>query len=86
MFGAIGDGVVDDSKSIQSALDWVSSSSYRKIIFSSDKKYRTSKTLYADFKNTYKGNIIQMDGPLYPDVSVSDALVITNSTYSEFSF
>lgn len=85
MFGATGDGISDDSEYIQLALDWISNDNYRKIIFLGNKKYRTTKTLTVDFKNIYKGNIIQMDGPIYPDDAVKDALIINNALYSEFN-
>lgn len=85
MFGAKGDGITDDSDQIQEALTWVSASNYRKLIFSSGKKYRTTKPLLVDFGGSILGSCIEMEGALYPDASVGDALTISNAIYSQFT-
>lgn len=84
MFGASGNGTDDDSDFIQEALDWLVASNHRKLIFSSGKKYRTTKPLLADFGGSIIGSCIEMLGALYPDPDVGDALTISNSTYSQF--
>ncbi|YP_010684622.1 tail protein [Escherichia phage ZCEC13] len=85
MFGAVGDGVTDDSSALQSALNWVCGASYRKLVFSSGKKYRHSVGLTATFgaSSTIFCHI-DMCGALYPDATVGDALTISEATYCFF--
>lgn len=85
MFGSKGDGITDDSLSLQSALDWVSKGPYRQLVFSSGKTYYHTKPLTASFNasNTV-GCEIYMIGSLYPSPSVGDALTISEATYCSF--
>lgn len=85
MFGTIGDGITDDSFSIQSALNWVTSGSYRKLIFSSNKIYYHTQPLIATFNTSNSvGCEITMIGSLFPAKNVGDALTIQEATYCSF--
>lgn len=85
MFGAVGDGAHDDSDQIQAGLNWLSSGDHRKLIFSSGKKYRTTKPLLVDFGGAITGACIDMQGALYPEENTGDALTIAGAKYSDFS-
>jgi hypothetical protein len=86
MFGAVGDGITDDSANLQKALNWVIAAPYRTLIFSSGKKYRTTTPLTAVFgaQNTIFCTI-NMEGSLYPDTNVGDALTISEAMYCTFN-
>lgn len=86
MFGAVGDGIVDDSLSLQAALNWAVSGSYRKLVFSSGKKYRHTTPLIATF--TASSSVfceIDMQGAIYPDPGIGDALTIQEAVYCFFN-
>lgn len=85
MFGAIGDGVTDDSTSLQDALDWLTAGPYRKLQSSPGKYYRHTVPLTATFGG--ESTIfctLDLQGPLYPDQNVGDALTIQEATYCHF--
>lgn len=86
MFGAVGDGTTDDSTPLQNALNWVTAGPYRKLIFSSGKKYRHSTPLDATF-NASSSVFCQIDmqGAIYPDAGVGNALTIQEATYCFFN-
>lgn len=85
MFGAIGDGITDDSTSLQDALDWLTAGPYRKLQSSPGKYYRHTVPLTATFGG--ESTIfctLDLQGPLYPDPNVGDALTIQEATYCHF--
>ena len=83
-FGAKGDGITDDTFAIQQALNWVTAKSFRKLIFSPDKKYYISSPLVATFQPSVIFCEIDMQGVLYPSAEVGNALTIREGSYSDF--
>ncbi|AFA44804.1 putative structural protein [Klebsiella phage vB_KleM_RaK2] len=62
MFGAIGDGITDDTNSLQNAINF---SKNKTLIFSNGKKYRT-KNLVVPHAMTFKGLGRRQDGAIVP--------------------
>lgn len=49
-FGAVGDGISDDTAAMQLAFDWVSAANGRQLISGPGTLYRITSTVTADFK------------------------------------
>lgn len=79
MFGAIGNGITDDTDAIQKAAEWLTSHSFYKLIFNPGKTYRITKTINFDFDKDVFGCCIDMQGPIKPDNYTGDCMVFNRA-------
>lgn len=77
MFGAVGDGINDDSQYIQMASDWITSQSFRKLVFNPGKIYRITQTIKFEFKKDVFGCCIDMQGAIKPDPDIGDGFILS---------
>ncbi len=82
-FGAVGDGVADDTNAIKSAAAWVTSGNYRQITTREQKIYRVTSTVDFNFANG-RGHSILMKSPIRPDDGTGIAFLIQNTRDAEF--
>lgn len=82
-FGAIGDGVTNDTTAIQAAAAWVASGNYRQITTREQKIYRVTATINFNFANG-RGHAILMKSPIRPDAGTGTAFLIQNTRNSVF--
>ncbi|MFA7996651.1 phage tailspike protein [Escherichia coli] len=83
-FGAVGDGVADDTNAIKSAAAWVTSGNYRQITTREQKIYRVTSTVDFNFANG-RGHSILMKSPIRPDAGTGTAFLIQNTRDSVFN-
>lgn len=84
-FGAVGNGIHDDSLALQTALNWLTQKAYRKLVFNPGKVYYHTVPLTATFSAASSiGCSLIMEGVLYPSSDVGDALTISEAMYCEF--
>ncbi|WP_220384419.1 glycoside hydrolase family 55 protein, partial [Klebsiella pneumoniae] len=57
-FGAVGDGISDDTAAMQLAFDWVSAANGRQLISGPGTLYRITSTVTADFKGRKNCSIL----------------------------
>ncbi|BAQ02843.1 putative structural protein [Klebsiella phage K64-1] len=76
MFGAIGDGITDDTNALQNAINF---SKNKTLLFSNGKKYRT-KNLIVPHPMTFKGLGRRQDGAIIPYGNVSSESFIHTGT------
>lgn len=82
-FGAIGDGIVNDTAAIQAAAAWVTAGNYRQITTREQKIYRVTSTINFNFANG-RGHSIVMKSPIRPDPGTGTAFLIQNTRNSVF--
>lgn len=82
-FGAIGDGVTDDTSAWLAAAAWVTGGNYRHITTRGGKIYRVTSTVDFNFANG-RGHSILMKSPIRPDDGTGIAFLIQNTRNSTF--
>lgn len=82
-FGAIGDGVTDDTSAWLAAAAWVTGGNYRHITTRGGKIYRVTSTVNFNFANG-RGHSILMKSPIRPDDGTGIAFLIQNTRNSVF--
>lgn len=82
-FGAVGDGVADDTSAWSAAAAWVTGGNYRHITTRDGKIYRVTSTVNFNFSNG-RGHSILMKSPIRPDDGTGIAFLIQNTRDAEF--
>lgn len=82
-FGAVGDGITDDTSAIQAAASWVTAGNYRHITTREQKIYRVTATTNFNFANG-RGHAILMKSPIRPDAGTGTAFLIQNTRDAQF--
>lgn len=82
-FGAVGDGVNDDTSAWVAAAGWLTGGNYRHITTRDGKIYRVTSTVNFNFANG-RGHSILMKSPIRPDAGTGTAFLIQNTRNSVF--
>jgi len=82
-FGAKGDGVTDDTSSIQAACNWLIAANYRQLIFPAGGTYRITAPVLIQSSGS-KGCALIMNAPITPQAGIGRAFTITGFRHSTF--
>lgn len=84
-FGAVGDGISDDTAAMQLAFDWVSAANGRQLISGPGTLYRITSTVTADFKGRKNCSIL-FSTPIFAGADTGICLKILDTLMSDFKF
>jgi hypothetical protein len=82
-FGAVGDGVTDDTAALQAGSAWLISGDNRRLYFPADRRYRIKATVYIQSIGVKNCSIV-MDAPISPDPGIGKGFIISGFRHSEF--